>query len=468
MAVSGHDLYVATMSRVWKVAGFDTGSPAPAEVVREVHVDQASTFVSGLAADDDIVSYVDNDGAVWTSTDAGTTWRKRYQLPDSYPSALEIVHGTICVGALDAVDYLGADHGAHWSKLPRPAGGPIDTDFDAWPGDQGLLVSQEQGGLYATGDAGKTYRRIGVPGQQVSDLAVATHRRGAPRLLAGTQSDTYSTPAPTGRIVPGTSDWGPAKEGYNYSAPKYGVSPKRPGVVWSTIGYPAVDSYAVRTSTDGGRTWSNRDRTGGVVYALLASPADPDRVVVAMKDYAHGYGLRVTTDGGHTWKNLYHPRAYTALAGDPHHPDRLWLGAADGLYRSDDGGVTAVKVADGRVDAISVTGSRIVVGGNKIQVSTDGGAHFTDADSGGLSMRVSDLYAAPHGRTLYAATTSYVDHGLLQGGRGVLRSTDGGHTWTSVSGGLTSTSVTSLAATPDGRWLFAGTTDAGVQRLRMR
>ncbi|MEV0841404.1 hypothetical protein AB0I55_17840 [Actinocatenispora sera] len=84
-------------------------------------------------------------------------------------------------------------------------------------------------------------------------------------------------------------------------------------------------------------------------------------------------------------------------------------------------------------------------------------------------MRVSDLYAPPGaGHTLYAATTSYAANGLPQGGRGVLRSTDNGRTWHNVSSGLRSTAVTSLAGSPDGRWLFAGTADGGVHRLRLR
>lgn len=468
-AVSGHDLYVGTLRRIVKVAGFDAAQPAPATVVREVYDESSRTFVSGLVADGTAVVYADDDGVVYSSTDGGASWTKKFALPSSYPSGLSLVDGTIWLAALGEVDYLGADHGATWTTMPRPNRGPVDTDADAWPGDDALLVSQENGGLYTTSDHGASYRRIGVPGAEVSDLAVADDGDGAPHLLAGAPgADTYSTPLPTGRIDAGTAEWGPAQEGYNYSAPHYGVSPKRPGLAWKSLGYPAVDSYELQTSTDGGRTWIRADRTNGVAYAVLASPADPDRVVVSMKSYAHGYGLRVTADGGHTWKNLYHPRAYTAIAGDPRDADRLWLGAADGLYRSDDGGVTAVKVAGGSVGSILVTGSRIVVGGSSIRVSTDGGKHFATADTGGLPMRVSDLYAPPGaGHTLYAATTSYATNGLPQGGRGVLRSTDNGRTWHNVSGGLRSTAVTSLAGSPDGRWLFAGTADGGVHRLRL-
>ncbi len=47
----------------------------------------------------------------------------------------------------------------------------------------------------------------------------------------------------------------------------------------------------------------------------------------------------------------------------------------------------------------------------------------------------------------------------------MLRSTDGGRTWVNVSGGLQNLAVESLAASPDGQWLFAGTYQGGVHRL---
>jgi hypothetical protein len=153
---------------------------------------------------------------------------------------------------------------------------------------------------------------------------------------------------------------------------------------------------------------------------------------------------------------------------DPHDPDRLWLGGASGLYRSDDLGESVTKVASGPVTSIEVTASRIVVGGDRIQVSVDGGQTFKTAASGGLPMRVSDLVAVPsRPGTWYAATTSYVANGLVKGGRGVLRSTDGGRTWVNVSGGLQNLAVESLVASPGGRWLFAGTVQGGVHRLRI-
>ena len=70
---------------------------------------------------------------------------------------------------------------------------------------------------------------------------------------------------------------------------------------------------------------------------------------------------------------------------------------------------------------------------------------------------------------LCASTGAFNDAvGLLVDGRGVWCSTDAGQTWHNVSGDLPLRSVTSLQISPDGRWLFAGTTGEGVYRTRAR
>jgi photosystem II stability/assembly factor-like uncharacterized protein len=69
------------------------------------------------------------------------------------------------------------------------------------------------------------------------------------------------------------------------------------------------------------------------------------------------------------------------------------------------------------------------------------------------------------GSTLYAATSSYWESALPRGGRGVLRSTDGGRSWQNISTGLQNLNVTSLAA--DGGRLYVGTVQGGVHRLKL-
>ena len=49
-------------------------------------------------------------------------------------------------------------------------------------------------------------------------------------------------------------------------------------------------------------------------------------------------------------------------------------------------------------------------------------------------------------------------------GGGIWKTTDAGHTWNNISAGLANRDVESLAVSPDGRWLYAGTTGGSVYR----
>ena len=50
----------------------------------------------------------------------------------------------------------------------------------------------------------------------------------------------------------------------------------------------------------------------------------------------------------------------------------------------------------------------------------------------------------------------------------MLRTTDGGRTWSSFAQGLDDPCVQALAIAADGRSLFAGTARAGVHRIQLK
>ncbi|GAA2363108.1 hypothetical protein Cme02nite_41020 [Catellatospora methionotrophica] len=444
-AIGGDDLYLATHDGVWKLPAVTSGTPGTATQV----YDSASKYVAGLVADEGVVA-----ASVWTegvvgSHDGGKTWSTLYSREFGLHT-MRTSGGDLYVSTLSGEGLLSHDHGRTWQTVPLPTHDALFTDYDRWA--DGTSTTATSAGLYTMEQGG--YRRLGVQGTTVYDLAVV-----GGDLLAGTENGLYRTAWPAAG-----PDWGVAEgEGWIGAGAEFvAVSPADPKLVWKIRRAAWGDQFMFGRSTDGGRTWTEVFTGTEKPTALLIHPADDDRVYAAFERMS-GQGLTVTVDGGQTWKNLYLDERVNALAGDPANAKRLWLGMNSGLYRSDDGGTTLTKVADGQVTALRVEAKRIVVGGPSIRISTDGGRTFRTADTGPLGLMVSDF--AAKGDTLYAATTTWSEYGLAKGGRGVLRSTDNGRTWHNISSGLQNRDVTTLAVSPDGRWLFAGTLRGGIHRI---
>ncbi len=456
--LTGSDLFLASYSTVWKVPGVVTGRPAAAELI----IDQ-QPGIAGLVADAEQVAYLDREDRVLASTDGGANWREIFTEPDQSAYGLVLRSGTLMVYTLRGHQWLGQNHGAEWTKIADIAPGAPETDFLPRPNGD-ILWSTDRSGLYRAKEGAKPVR-IGVPGETIYDLAVAD-RDGKPELIAGTRFATYDTPLPTGPVTPETAEWGSSggEAYYGKTVHTLAAYPKDPSIVWRTMKTAAGD-FRVERSDDGGRSWKSRGTTFEIPLDVSVSANSPDRVVNLFGSLV-GFGLFATDDGGKTWQKFFHDQRFTVVEHDPADPERLWLGSAEGLFRSDDGGRTVSQVYDRPVTAITVTGDRIVVGGSGLAVSEDGGKSFRAGDSGSLPIRVTDVTVA--GDTLYAGTASWFGNGLVKGGRGVLASTDGGATWHNVSAGLQNLSVTTLQLSPDARWLFAGTEEGGVHRLRLR
>nr|WLD25882.1 hypothetical protein [Streptomyces sp.] len=448
-ALVGDTLYLATFDSLWRIDGVGKGDTAAAHRI----LDEPVNTLRGMAADATVVAtYVPGTG-VRGSYDQGRTWSTLLPLAEG-GNGLSASGGDLYLRVLFGAGQVSHDHGRTWQPLPAPSKAAIAMDYDRWA-DGSVTVSSEQDGLYRGSADGTGYRRIGVQG--LTTLALAT---SGDQLLAGTVSGTYRTTIP----VTGP-EWGQSgAEGRTGRLTSHiAVSPRDTKVVWQ-IRRTATGLFEISRSRDAGRTWQVRGTSSEVPTALLVHPADPDRVAISFRSIL-GDGLFTTSDAGRTWKNLFHERSFTAMAGDPRDPRRLWLGNASGLYRSDDGGVTTTKVAEGPVSAILMDGRRLVVGGASVRISTDGGRSFRTADTGPLAVHVADLLRV--GGALYAATAGSTASGLVQGGRGVLRSTDNGLTWENISSGLQNTDTTKLAAAPDGRTLYVGTVDGGVHRLKL-
>jgi photosystem II stability/assembly factor-like uncharacterized protein len=238
----------------------------------------------------------------------------------------------------------------------------------------------------------------------------------------------------------------------------------------STFYFGAVAGGVWKT-TDGGETWSSL--TDGTpissVGALALAPSNPDVIYVGTGeaaprgDITYGDGVYKSVDGGRTWSHvgLDDTRQIGALIVDPKNPDIVLVAALGhafgsnserGVYRTTDGGKswTRVLYRDEQTGAIDVTfdpnDSRIVYAalwqarrlpwnfssggpGSGLYRSSDGGVTWTRLSGNGLPPgilgRIHVSVSPADSRRVYAMIEAE------QGG--LYRSDDGGVHWQRVN-----------------------------------
>ena len=149
----------------------------------------------------------------------------------------------------------------------------------------------------------------------------------------------------------------------------------------------------------------------------------------------------------------------------------LWLGAHTGLFRSEDGGrswqMVGLPGTHSRLDVMAVTPDPkdpglVYVGTHEAGVlkTTDGGATWTEGNAGLGGLDV-------HGLALDPTAPQKLHAAVREKGEGLYRTTDGGEKWVRVDDGpggevkvLTSVNILTGMG---GIWLYAGTAE-GLQR----
>jgi photosystem II stability/assembly factor-like uncharacterized protein len=176
-------------------------------------------------------------------------------------------------------------------------------------------------------------------------------------------------------------------------------------------------------STDAGRHWASY-RMGGRDAMNLVRPAGGSTVWLAGHDV-----FARSDDGGKTWRTLA-PTTLPSLdlhgfTVDPHSPSMLYAAVAGvGLYRSTNGGRSFSEVSKdvgGMVMALAVTPGDDILAGDMqrgLLVSHDKGATWKLL----LKAQLAGLAINPKNPQTILAT-----------GPGILRSTDGGKTWSVVA-----------------------------------
>ncbi len=333
------------------------------------------------------------------------------------------------------------------SLLPGIAGAadPTDRDGDGEPGEAWAIRQRIRAYL----------ERHGRDGRLTGRDQLERSRWGYERFTEAGRDRRAK-----GIDGPGWISLGPANAAGRVAA--VAPHPDRPGVVLAG----AAGGGVWRTDDDGA-TW--RPLTDGLpdlsVGAVAWAPSDPEIVYVGTGeagyavDFIPGIGLLRSDDGGETWllpDDVVASQFY-ALSVDPRDPDRLVAATNEGLLTTDDGGVTwQVRLAS--PDLMGVTEvlrspaepdrlwtavwctSRCPEGIDRVMRSDDGGVSWTSASSGladtvvlePVLNRLALTVAPSHPDILYAAvnTGEREERGPVVA---IFRSDDGGGSWSRVA-----------------------------------
>jgi photosystem II stability/assembly factor-like uncharacterized protein len=349
------------------------------------------------------------------------------------------------------------------------AAGSAPANLDSLPADSGIVGAfafdtRAPGSVYAATIEGRVYKTTDAGGQWVDtttgldwsrvDALVADPRRPA-TLYAGTGEAVYKT-------VNGGRSWQGADRGL--------------------LPPPPVLAPGQVTGTPGWR------RAEGWVGALAVDPSDRNIIYAGT-----GGGVKKSADGGRTWRTVLWRGRYmfiAALVIAPMRPQVVYAAAyivaancgAPGrpscggsalLYKSANGGKTWRRTGlrranpKGNFAALALDQQRpttlYAAIGSSVLKSTDAGRSWRSMTHGFSGRNVNSLAADPRrSGTVYAGSWGAITNAGSSGG--VFKTTNGGVTWRRVSPGV---SVYVLAVDPaHPATIYAGVNEPDYRILR--
>lgn len=349
----------------------------------------------------------------------------------------------------------------HW-RLVGPFRGGRTRAATGVPGQPNVFyMGQVDGGVWKTTDSGRTWNPIfdGESSQSIGAIAVAPSNPNVIYVASG--EGLHRPDLSVGNGIYRSRDGGKSwehlpglRDGQQF--PALAVDPHDPNKLYvAVLGHPygPNEERGIYRSTDAGQTWDKvlyKDaNTGG--SAVQIDPSNPDTIYASLwesrlgpwedgnqYDGTHG-GLFKSTDGGKTWRQLTQglpagvqqiyvavspsdsKRLYATLS-TPHEGGAYASGAGLGFYRSDDAGATWTKATDDPRPAMKIGG-------------------------GDLPVPVVD---PKNPDVVYSASIV------------TMKSTDGGHTWTSFRGAPGGDDYQNLWINPDNPNIILLVADQGA------
>jgi photosystem II stability/assembly factor-like uncharacterized protein len=394
---------------------------------------------------------------VFRSNDGGATWsRKTAGLPPSVsPQALAIdprrpsvILASIPVNGPGKPElYRSRDGGESWAATALPAG-QIANVLAFSGGRSALVWALTYSALYKSADEGASWSPVGLPPGGLTLTALAIDPKDPRTLLLGTGDGGIFRSRNSG------ASWSPVNTGL--TSPNVGI-----------LAYNAAGTRVYAGTQGGifqsadGQTWT-RTMHGfatAEVTAVALGPGDPPVLWAG----APRLGLYRSINGGGLWRRSPFPTSSFFRVGDivadPDHPGTVWALATQsevGIFKTVDAGRTwSILPVQGGFNKLirDPRDGALLLFGFGILRSVDGGLTWTSSatgiDPGDFLLDAAFDPASP--RTLYASGGKPSTVHLHPPEPRIYKSTDSGLTWARYDSGLAAlTSVQRVAVGPTG------------------
>ncbi|HTQ96705.1 MAG TPA: hypothetical protein VMH89_07860, partial [Candidatus Acidoferrum sp.] len=281
------------------------------------------------------------------------------------------------------------------------------------------------GGVFESIDAGKTWKLMGLDSEAVRALEMAPSK--PEQLVAGTRTGVFLS-ADAGKNWKQIS---PAGDEELKNLDSLAIDPRDPLVIYAgTYHLPWL-------TRDGGKTW--KSVIAGIIddsdiMSLRLDAANPDRVYMSACS-----GIYRSENQGGEWVKLqgipYAARRTQVIVQDAANPKTLYAGTTAGLWVTRDGGENWARTTskDWVINSITIlpgkdgVSGRVIMGteGQGVLTSDDAGATFAEANHGFTHVIVRQLIADTRD-PLHLAMI--VDRGTPE----ILESHDEGKSWTNI------------------------------------
>ncbi|HET9209241.1 MAG TPA: hypothetical protein VFR03_02520, partial [Thermoanaerobaculia bacterium] len=338
---------------------------------------------------------------------------------------------TLSLFSLLFLSLLSATYAAQWRPI-GPEGASIRSLAGA-PG--GRVYALTSGGrLYGSSDGAAAWSPVRSDSPAFRKLVADPSH---PEVLYGL---TFA--GSLAKSVDGGATWSdPLLTGFLWT---FQIAPSSPDVL-----YAARDQEILK-STDGGASWAPTSFAGKPAFVLAVDPSNPLVVYAGVPD-----GVLRSDDGGATWTALQGPGIGLGdLAIVPRQPATLYGLSYDEVLKSTDRGASWSRVWKAPADSFIFPQKLAIdpVTGTVYMLDRESGV-YSSTDGGASWPRTLSLYGA-NDLAVDGQTPGRVYVGTDAGG--VYRSDDRGGTWAVANHGLRELAFTAVAADPHTRGvLFA-------------